>query len=129
MHIARVLAVLLAFAPLPALAQAHNHGPSNGGQLLKIGAYEGELVVRGSDVTLYVEDDKERKADASKLSATVVVLARGNEQKTIELTPGGDNKLVGKVDFPFEGKFRATVTLRSASGEIGKGRYSLDPIR
>jgi hypothetical protein len=34
------------------------------------------------------------------------------------------------VDFPVEGRFRATVTLREAGGgEVGRGRYSLDPAR
>lgn len=133
MHLPRVIALTLltvvTAAPQAALAQAHNHGPSNGGQLVKIGVYEGELVVKGSDVTLFVEDDKEKAADASKLSATAVVLAKGNEQKTIQLKPAGDNKLTGKVDFPVEGKFRATVTLMSGTTEIGKGRYNLDPLR
>lgn len=127
MSAARLLfALALSLAPGAALAQAHSHAAPNGGQIQKIGAYEAELVVKGSDVMLYVVDDKEQKVDASKLSATAVVLAKGNEQKTVELKPTGDNKLAGKADFPVEGKFRATVTLKTATGEAGKGRYSLD---
>ena len=127
MFAARMLLVLiLCSAPGLVLAQAHSHAAPNGGQIQKIGTYEGELVVKGSDVTLYIVDEKEQKVDASRLSATAVVLAKGNEQKTVELKPSGDNKLTGKVDFPVEGKFRATVTLKTASGEAGKGRYSLD---
>jgi hypothetical protein len=37
------------------------------------------------------------KVDASKLSATAVVLAKGNEQKTVELKPAKDNMLSGRV--------------------------------
>jgi hypothetical protein len=55
-----------------------------------------------------------------------VVLAKGNEQKTVELKPAGENKLAGKADFPVEGEFRATVTLKSGGSELGKARYSLD---
>ena len=46
--------------------------------------------------------------------------------RTVELKPAGDNRLAGKVDFPIEGKLRATVTLKMGDAEIGKGRYSLD---
>lgn len=110
----------------PAVAQGHSHAAPNGGQIQKIGAFEGELVVKGSDVTLYVVDGDEKKVDAAPLSATASVLAKGNVQKTVEMKPAGDNKLSGKVDFPIEGKFRATVSLRTVSGEAGKARYSLD---
>ena len=59
-------------------------------------------------------------------SATATVLARGNEQKTVTLAPAGDNKLVGKVDFPVDGKFRATVSLKPSTGEAVRARYSVD---
>lgn len=116
--------------PGTVLAQggAHSHAAPNGGQIQRIGAYEGELVVRGPEVMLYVVDEKEQKVDVSKLSATALVLAKGNEQKTVELKPAKDNILIGRADFPIEGKFRATLTLRSGSTEVGKGRYNLDVI-
>jgi hypothetical protein len=121
---------LLAFligGSVPALAQhGHSH---HGGQEVKIGAFEAELVVKGSDVTLYVNDAKDQKIDASAFSATAVVLAKGNQQKTIELKPAGDNKLATTIDFQVDGKFRATVTLRNAAGEVGKGRYNVDVKR
>lgn len=117
-------------APVAAFAQGaghgHAHAAPNGGQIQNIGAYEAELVVKGSDLTLFVVDAKEQKVDAAKFSATAVVLAKGNEQKTVELKPAGDNKLAGKADFAVQGKFRATVTLKSGATEIGKGRYNLD---
>lgn len=80
-------------------------------------------------MALYVVNEKEEKVDASKFSATAVVLAKGNVQKTIELKAAGENKLSGTIDFDVDGKFRATVTLRAATGEIGKARYSLDVAR
>lgn len=124
-----ILVAGLALSPALALAQAHSHGPQHGGQVQKIGAYEAELVVKGSDAFLYVIDDKEKKVDASKFSATATVLAKGNDQKTVELKPASDNILSGKVDFAVEGKFRATVTLKSGAAELGKGRYNVDVTR
>ena len=117
---------LVGFAPTLAVAQGHSHAAPNGGQIQKIGSYEGELVIKGSDIILYVVDADERKVDTAPLSAVAVVLAKGNVQKTVEMKPAGENKLAGKVDFPVEGKFRATVSLRTASGEAGKARYSID---
>lgn len=132
----RSLAVLAAAAWLPAIPSlaraqgAHQHA-QHGGQAQKIGRYEAELVVRGADVTLHVLDENDRPADASGLIATAQVLARGNEQRTIELRPAGENRLAGRVDFPVDGRFRAAVTLREAASgaEIGRGRYALDPAR
>ena len=125
----RTAIVLAALAvPAAAFAQAggHSHDAPNGGQIQKIGNLEGELVVKGSNVILYVVDSKEQKVDASKLTASAVVLAKGNQQKVVELKPGKENMLTATIDFPIEGKFRATVTLKSGSNEVGKGRFSLD---
>ena len=108
---------------------ASAHGAANGGQIQQIGPYEAELVVKGSDITLFVLDSQDKKVDVSAFSATATVLAKGNEQKLIELKPAGDNKLGGKVEFAFDGKFRATVSLKTPAGEAGKGRYSLDAVR
>ena len=125
----RGLVVLsLCFAPAVVWGQGHGHS-HHGGQEVKIGSYEAELVVKGSELTLYLHDAKDQKIDAAKFTATAVVLAKGNQQKTVELAPAGDNKLIGKIDFPIEGKFRATVTLKTTTGEVGKGRYNLDMSR
>jgi hypothetical protein len=127
--IARI-ALALCLVVWPGVASAQDHGHSHqGGQEVKIGSYQAELVVKGSDLTLFVNDAKDQKIDASGFTATAVVLAKGNQQKTVQLTPAGDNKLAGKIDFAVEGKFRATVTLKNAGGEVGKGRYNLDAAR
>ncbi|TRV18644.1 MAG: hypothetical protein EWV40_16750, partial [Microcystis flos-aquae Mf_WU_F_19750830_S460] len=65
----------------------HSHVAANGGQIQQIGAYEAELVVKGADVMLYIVDKQEKKVDAAKFSATAVVLAADNQQKTVEMSP------------------------------------------
>jgi nitrogen fixation protein FixH len=106
------IAILMMLLAAPGFAGAQGHAHSHhGGQEVKIGTYEAELVVAGSEITLYVNDAKDQKVDAAGFTATAVVLAKGNQQKTVDLAPAGENKLVGKFDFPVEGKFRATVTL------------------
>ena len=135
----RGVLVMLSTATLPAIqpgtarAQGSGHGHTHahhGGQAQKIGRYEAELVVRGADVTLHVLDEADRPVDASRLVASAQVLASGNQQRTVELRPAGENRLAGRVDFRVDGRFRATVTLREASGaEVGRARYSLDVAR
>ena len=56
-----LLAAGLALSPALALAKAHSHGAEHGGQVQKIGPYEAELVVKGTDAMLYVLDDKDKK--------------------------------------------------------------------
>ncbi|NNM74231.1 hypothetical protein HJG44_17845 [Enterovirga sp. DB1703] len=82
--------------------------------------------MKGSDVMLFLVDEKEQKVEASPYAATASVLAKGNQQKTVELKPAGDNKLAAKIDFPVDGKFRASLTLKKGPAEIGKARYNLD---
>jgi len=119
--------LLAAFVTIPAAVEARAHDqPEHGGQIQKIGKFEGELVFKGGEIVVYLLDENDNKIDASKFSATAVVLAKGNEQKTVALAPGGDNKLVGKVEFAVDGKFRAAVTLKTGGKEVGKARYNLD---
>lgn len=131
MHIiAAAFASVLVLFSAGAVAQTGSHGhPHQGGQTQMIGPYEVELVAKGTEVTLFILDDKDQKVDASRLSGSAEVLAKGNERKTVELKPAGDNKLAAPINFQIEGKFRATVTLRNAQGEVGKGRYAVDASR
>ena len=120
-----------AWAPGATLAQGGGgHGHAHTGQEQKIGPYEVELVVRGGgEAILAISDERDRPVDASRFSATAVALARGNERRTVEFRPAGANRLAGNVDFPFDGKFRATVTLRGPNGDVGQGRFNVDPQR
>jgi hypothetical protein len=123
-----ILTFGLLLAPAAAGAQGHGHS-HRGGQEVRIGTYEVELTVAGSEMTLHVNDPTDRKVNTDGFAATAVVLAKGNQQKTVELTHAGDNRLVGKIDFATDTRFRATVTLRTPKGEAGKGRYNFDATR
>lgn len=123
------LATFVVLAPSLAWAQGAGHGHAHSGNEVRIGRHEVELVVRGGQATLSVVDDKEQLVDAAAFGATAVVLARGNDRRTMEFRPAGGNRLVAPVDFPVDGKFRATVTLRGPGGELGTGRFNVDPVR
>lgn len=123
---ALTLGILLA----PSMAAAQGHGHSHrGGQEVRIGIYEVELTVAGAEMTLYVNDTNDQKVNAEGFTAAAIVLAKGNQQRSVELAHAGDNRLVGKIDFATDPRFRATVTLRAPKGEVGKGRYNLDVTR
>ena len=123
------LATFVVLAPSLAWAQGAGHGHAHSGNEVRIGRHEVELVVRGGQATLSVVDEKEQLVDAAAFGATAVVLARGNDRRTMEFRPAGGNRLVAPVDFPVDGKFRATVTLRGPGGELGTGRFNVDPVR
>jgi nitrogen fixation protein FixH len=117
---------LVLASPAVHAAQGRGHGHSHrGGQEVRIGAYEAELVVKGKEITLYVNDKDDKPVDTKGLKASAEVLAKDG-RKIVELAPAGGNKLAATYDFVVEGKFRATVTLASAGAEIGKGRYNLE---
>lgn len=127
--LATMAAGILALA-VPAAARAQGgHRHVHTGQEVKIGPYEVELIVRNGEASLVLLDAGERPVDAARFSATAVVLARGNERRNVEFRPSGENRLTAAIDFPFDGKFRATVTLRGPDGVVGNGRYSVDPVR
>lgn len=122
------LALLLTWT-VGARAQGGGHGHAHSGNEVKIGRHEVELVVRGGEAALLVRDERDQPVDAASFEATAVVLGRTNERRTLEFRPAGANRLVAPVDFPFDGKFRATVTLRGPGGELGTGRFNVDPVR
>lgn len=133
MNVLRILfAALLAMAPVSAMAQDKSHGhlhtAPHGGQIQSIGAYEAELVVKGTELSLILVDKDEKEVPSNGFEATAVVLAKDG-QKPVELKPNGGNKLTGTADLTYEGKFRATVTLTAAGKEVGKGHYSLDATK
>ncbi|MCB4825514.1 hypothetical protein [Roseicella aerolata] len=123
------LAAAAILVPALAWAQGAGHGHVHSGNEVKIGRHEVELVVRGGQATLSIVDEKEQPVDAAAFGATAIVLARGNERRTLEFRPAGGNRLAAPVDFQVDGKFRATVTLRGPGGELGTGRFNIDPVR
>jgi len=121
---------VLAFAPRTGRAQAAHAHAANGGQVQKIGSYEVEFVVRGGQIILYVLDEQDRPVDAAQFRANAVVLARGNEQRSVDLAPAGENRLAARLEFPVDGRVRATVALRAAAGtELGRARFAVDQAR
>lgn len=113
-----VAATILTFA-ISAQADEAKYG----GQVKKIGSYEGELVVTGADLQLYVVKDHKPMQPAETMSATVKLFVN-NAESNVELKPQGD-KLVGKAGAPLSGSIRAMTTLSESGKEVGKAQYNL----
>ena len=122
-----LIGAALLVSPTLGFAQGgHSHAAPNGGQIVNIGKFEVELVATAQEIRLYLTDEKEQKVDAASFRATAAVLAKGNQQSTVELSSTGGDLLSAKYDFPVEGKFRATITLKSKDVDVGRGRFNVD---
>jgi hypothetical protein len=119
----KALAAIIAAATLAFAVSAQADEAKYGGQVKKIGAYEGELVVKGSDVQLYVIKDHKPMQPTGSMTASVKLFVN-NAESSVELKPQGD-KLAGKAGAPLSGAVRAMATLTEGGKELGKAQYSL----
>lgn len=94
-----------------------------GGQIKDIGAYEGELVVKGQDVQLYLIKDHKAVNPSANMTANVRLFIN-NKESSVELKPEG-NKLAGKAAVSATGPVRAMATLTDSGKDVGKAQYSL----
>lgn len=69
-----------------------------------------ELVVKETDVTVYVLDQARQPVPATRISGTATVLVNGKSEK-VDLTPSGENSVGGKLTAPAAGRIVATVSL------------------
>ena len=119
----KALLAIITAATLVFAGSAQADEAKYGGQVKKIGAYEGELVVKGSDVQLYVIKDHKPLQPTGGMAASVKLFVN-NAESSVELKPQGD-KLAGKAGAPLSGAVRAMATLSEGGKEIGKAQYSL----
>jgi len=118
------LMAIAAAGVFAASVSAHADEAKHGGQVKKIGAYEGELVVKGSDVHLYVIKDHKPHMPAASMSASLRLFVNDAES-SVDLKPAGD-KLAGKTTVPATGNVRAMASLLESGKEVGKAQFSLN---
>jgi hypothetical protein len=104
----------------------HNHGAfergPNGGQLIDAGPFHLELIVAGNDLTLHVADLKDKKLSTKGATASADVISRGTKS-LVELTPSGENLLVGKGMFTADKSMRVLVRLRMPGKGTIQGKF------
>lgn len=107
-------------------ASIHHHpfiGP-NGGIVEDVGPYNGELLVRGMDVSLFLRDHNGRSVDVTGLKANVVVLTGTVRRGSFALSAASRNQLTGSGPHP-GGNLRAIVTLIMPDGRTDQAGYRL----
>lgn len=113
----KLAAMLLmsALALTPGVAFAHGEAPkaSHGGLVQEAQEFWIELVVSGTDVTVYVLDDAQKPVPPSQVSGSATVLAGGKSYK-VDLSPAASNSLQGKLPVAATGRVVAVVALKIA---------------
>jgi hypothetical protein len=100
----------------PALGSAHQGTGAHGGQLADAGPYYVELILKETQLRVFVFDDKTDGAvHTADASATATVLA-GQEKLDVTLQPGppgaDDNVMVGQLEKTADAVTRIVVLIR-----------------
>lgn len=115
------LMLALTLAPVPVFAHGEPPAAAHGGLVQEAGEMYLELVVRGSDVTVYVLDQERKPVPASQISGTATVLAGGKSHK-VELSAAEANSVRGTLPIPASGRIVATVALK-IGGKSASARF------
>jgi tellurite resistance-related uncharacterized protein len=119
--VAATLMMALATAPIPVFAHGERPQPAHGGDMQDAQGVWVELLVRGSDVTVYVVSEDHKPIPAQQISGTATVLIDGKSYK-VDLSPGEANSVQGKLPIPATGKLVATVALK-VGGKSASARF------
>ena len=109
----------------PAFAIAHGQPPQavHGGLMQEAHENWVELLVNGTQMKIYILDDREKPVSGSLLSGTASVLIDGNIYK-VQLIPGIDNVLEGNLPVSASGASAATVLLM-VRGQPVSARFTI----
>jgi hypothetical protein len=119
----------LLLLPVVAAAQAVHpsvprRGP-NGGQLVVAGGHPIELVVSGTALTLYLNDEDGRPSPSARAAGRVTVQA-GGQTATVSLSPAEPNRLVGTLTSSVAVGTRLVFNGALGDGHRVTARYMID---
>ncbi|KMO33115.1 adenylosuccinate synthase [Methylobacterium variabile] len=105
-------------------ALAHGEAPQavHGGLVQEAQELWLELVVKDTDVTVYVLDEMRKPVPASQISGTATVLVGGKSYK-VDLSPAGTNSVQGKLPVAATSQIVATVSLK-VGGRAASARFT-----
>ncbi len=117
-------AMALALAVAPAAAFAHGERPqaAHGGEIQDAQGVWVELVVKASDVTVYVMSEDHKPIPAAQVTGTATVLVGGKTYK-VELSPAEANSVHGTLPVATTGKVVASVSLK-VGGKPASARFA-----
>lgn len=115
-------AASLAFAhTAPALAHAEHGQAKYGGLMAEAGLFQGELVAKGSTLTLYITNHGEPVSTVGA-SAKMTVLS-GGQKSEIAFAPAGDNRLAAPSGAALSVGGKAVVAVKHGDGRSGALRF------
>ena len=118
---ATALGLALALAPVSGFAHGELPPASHGGLVQEAGEMYLELVVRGTDVTVYVLDEARKPVPGTQATGTATVLVGGKSHK-VELKAAEGNSLHGVLPVEAAGRVIATVALK-VGGRTASARF------
>ena len=113
MRTGRIMFLVLTLFISPTIALAHGEAPrpKHGGVVQEAQELWLELVVKDSDVSVYVSDETQKAVPAAQVSGTATVLVSGKSYK-VDLSAGSGESVNGKLPVAAAGRLVATVALR-----------------
>jgi len=118
---ATALGLALALAPVSGFAHGELPQASHGGMVQEAGEIYLELVVKGTDVTVYVLDQARKPVPGAQVTGTATVLVDGKSHK-VELKAAEGNSVHGTLPVEANGRVVATVALKVA-GKTASARF------
>ena len=122
MHTRWIAALLL---PIFLAAAASAHGPKlgpNGGPVVHAGDYHVEMTAKGTALTVYLLGDDEKAVTTKGFKGTGIFAINGKPVR-IELTPDGQNKLVGQSTVPLTNSPKGAVQITTPSGKTAQAKF------
>ena len=115
--------VALALVASPNVAWSHNvaKGP-NGGQIVDDKGHHVEFTTKGSEVVLYLSDDKDKPIGSMGASGRVVIQAAG-KQASVALVPADPNMLTAKLEGPLAAGAKLVVSAKLPDGHDLQARF------
>lgn len=116
--------LLVALALTPGAVSAHGEAPraAHGGLMQEAQELWVELVVKGTDVAVYVVDEARKPVPATQISGTATVLVGGQSYK-VELSASGGDGVLGRLPAPVTGNVVAVVALK-VGGKAVSARFT-----
>jgi hypothetical protein len=106
---------------LTAPTLAHEATGPNGGRVVDAGNYHVELVVKGTQVDVFVSDANDKPVAPQGFKATALFNAGGKVQR-VALT-SDTAKLTGKAEASLPGNVRGVVQLTLPDGKTAQGQF------
>ncbi|MBI2067122.1 MAG: hypothetical protein HYT77_03835 [Deltaproteobacteria bacterium] len=120
-----IMVAMVFMAGSVATAQEHAHKSPHGGQVITVGSYHYEMLVKPGEINLYVLDGKLATLPLKGMEGRLLLQLPDKTKKEVTLQPDGEH-LKGAVDLGSTTSFIAIATVK-IDGKPNAGRFSYPP--